>query len=223
MILWIEGIIGAGKTTLTRHLSKQLGLRPLYEPVDSNPYLGPFYEDPKRWAFPMQIELLHRRYALQKIASFEHTQYAGAILDRGLPGDRVFARMLTESGEISDLEWGTYERCYDIMCCSLMPPSLMLFLDVSPEVAMERIIKRDRKCETVSIDYLKSLHEGYMSLLDEIESGIPHWAKGIRVMRLPWGTDMCFQEVELLVRSMQPDLPCCGADVCRESLQPNDA
>jgi len=55
-IIWIEGGIGAGKTTLTEKMAKALNLRAIYEPVEGNPYLARFYEEPKRWAFPMQIE-----------------------------------------------------------------------------------------------------------------------------------------------------------------------
>ncbi len=102
-IIWIEGNIGAGKTTLSHILEKELGYRGFYEPVDSNPYLQDFYEDPKRWAFPMQIEMLHRRYAMQQLAAYEctaYSEYHGAIIDRGLPGDRVFAKIHTDEGNI---------------------------------------------------------------------------------------------------------------------------
>ena len=42
-IIWIEGIIGCGKTTLTEMLAAALKLRAIFEPVDSNPYLKLFY------------------------------------------------------------------------------------------------------------------------------------------------------------------------------------
>ena len=67
-VLWIEGIIGAGKTTLANQLADALNMRAIHEPVESNPYLGLFYENPKQWAFTMQMHLLAHRYGLQKLA-----------------------------------------------------------------------------------------------------------------------------------------------------------
>ncbi|MHA2364830.1 MAG: deoxynucleoside kinase [Candidatus Hodarchaeales archaeon] len=192
-IFWIEGIIGAGKSTITKKLAEALNLRPLLEPVKSNPYLAKFYKDPKRWAFSMQIELLFRRYAMQKLAAYEVTsesQFSGAILDRGLPGDRVFAKLHMMEGNISDMEWQTYLTAYNIMTCSLFPPSLLIFLDVDPRVAIARLEKRDRDAEVgIPIDYLEKLQRGYFDLIAEIESGQSAWSRGIKVLRLSWNVD----------------------------------
>lgn len=204
-IIWIEGIIGAGKSTLTLKLAKQLNLRPIMEPVDDNLYLTPFYKDPKRWAFPLQIELMGRRYAMQQLAAYEALAeggYKGAILDRGLPGDRVFARMHMLAGNIHELEFGTYERWFDIMTSSLRVPSLIMFLDVDPEVALERIQKRARSAETaITLDYLQALRKGYLDLLIEIESGQHAWSAGMAVQRIPWNVD--HQPVEELVANLR--------------------
>ena len=47
----IAGNIGAGKTTLTNLLSKNMKWEAHYEDVDDNPYLNDFYEDMQRWSF----------------------------------------------------------------------------------------------------------------------------------------------------------------------------
>lgn len=204
-IVWIEGIIGAGKTTLTNALCERLNLRAILEPVESNPYLERFYGDPKRWAFPMQIELLHRRYAMQKLAAYEATTeggFKGAVLDRGLPGDRVFCRQHMLAGNIDPLEWDTYERAYDNMVCSLVPPSILVFLDVDPEVALSRIKQRSRGCETsIDLGYLRGLQRGYYDLMVEIDSGEHAWSRGIRIARVPWNVDN--QPVDTVVDLIQ--------------------
>jgi len=192
-VLWIEGPIGAGKTTLTTAICKGLELRGLFEPVDTNVYLKDFYKDPKRWAFPMQIELLKSRYAMQKIAAFEASHvggFKGSVLDRGLPGDRVFCRLHVEYGNISEREWHTYDDLFSVMMCSLTPPSLLVYLDVDPEVSLERVKTRARDAEVgVDIEYLTRLRRGYLDLLVEIESGTHHWSRGMEVMRVPWNVD----------------------------------
>lgn len=189
-VIWVEGLIGAGKTTLAKILADVFGMRALFEPVDSNPYLELFYKDPKRWAFPMQMELLYRRYNMQQLAVREAVHGTGVILDRGLPGDRVFARLHMLAGNMSELEWNTYENAYEIMSCSLVAPSLLIFLDVEPDIALERVKARARGAEVgIDIDYLKSLRKGYLDLLGEIESGIHSWSRGMEVQRLSWNSD----------------------------------
>ena len=67
----VEGNIGVGKTTLVKLLAKILRLRPIFEPVDSNPYLTDYYLDQRRWAFPMQVHLMTVRRDLQRLAAQE--------------------------------------------------------------------------------------------------------------------------------------------------------
>lgn len=189
-LLWVEGIIGCGKTTFSREVGKRLNFSVIEEPVDTNPYLERFYQDPRTYAFGMQIYLLHRRYAMQKMAaliSLGVGPYAGAILDRSLSGDRVFASLHTKMGNINQLDWETYEYCYNVMCHELLPPTKLIFLDVQPRTAYERMRQRNRGAEAgVAIDYLERLNEGYQKLLQEAESGLMPWGHAVKVSRLIW-------------------------------------
>lgn len=192
-LIWVEGIIGAGKTTFAREVANRLELRLIEEPVEDNPYLTKFYKDPKKYAFGMQMFLLHKRYAIQQLASFEATGaggYGGAILDRSLSGDRVFAKLHVEEGNIDPLDWETYNMAYETMARTLLPPTLLVFLDMQPETAFARMQKRDRKAESgVPLDYLQKLHEGYQDLLEEADRGLLPWAHVVRVCRIPWDPD----------------------------------
>jgi deoxyguanosine kinase len=189
-VIWIEGIIGCGKTTLTKAISRVLDFRAIYEPVNLE-LLEMFYKDQDRWAFAMQIDLLHRRYALQKLGSFESITGQGVVIDRGLPGDRVFAKMLYKAGKMDRIEWAIYERAYSVMTNSLIPPSVIIFMEVSPDIAQQRIKNRDRQAERgdlVPLAYLQELEQGYLELLSEIESAYPAWSRGMKVIRLPFNT-----------------------------------
>ncbi len=197
-LIWVEGIIGAGKTTFSREIAKRLRLRLIEEPVDDNPYLERFYKDQKKWAFGMQMFLLYRRYLIQRLAADEAvglTGYEGAILDRSLSGDRVFAKMHMRAGNIEEIDWQTYEMSYDIMCRSLLPPTILVYLSVRPETAYERMRRRNRGAEAgVSLDYLKSLEQGYEELLDEARHGLLPWAHAVHVVPIPWDVDTRTEE-----------------------------
>jgi deoxyadenosine/deoxycytidine kinase len=142
---------------------------------------------------------------MQQLAAREATlqsEYKGAVLDRGMPGDRVFCKLHMLEGNMSELEWMTYQKAYEVMACSLIPPSLLLFLDVEPEVALERVQKRGRSAEAgISLEYLDKLRKGYLDLLAEIESGAHPWSRGMSIKRLPWNMDN--QPVNSLVENLK--------------------
>ena len=202
-LIWTEGVIGCGKTTFSREVAKRLNLRLIEEPVgngegEENPYLEKFYKDPKKYAFGMQMFLLHKRYAMQQLASYEATGvggYAGAILDRSLSGDRVFAKLHVDAGNIDPLDWATYELAHNLMCRSLLPPTLLVFLDIQPQTAYDRMKKRNRIAENgVPLEYLIKLREGYHALIEEAERGLLPWAHAVRVCRIPWDVDTATSE-----------------------------
>lgn len=216
-VIWVEGIIGSGKSTLAEILARDLRLRMFHEPVSGNPYLDKFYVDQKRYALEMQMFLLKRRHVIQKLATLEAEygeDYHGSVLDRGLPGDRVFAKLHCKRGNIDELGWMAYEEAFNYACADLRPPSLFLFLDVDPKVALERVRKRNRPAEAgIDLAYMTDLHKGYLDLLCEIEGKAHAWSKGMEVLRLPWNVD--YQSPKDLVKmlrnrfspSQYPELP----------------
>jgi deoxyadenosine/deoxycytidine kinase len=191
--IWIEGLISAGKSRLTTQLSEALGFRAFQEPVADKGYLELFYADPKRWSFSLQIEMLRRRWDLHRLAMLECKAgaSAGCLLDRGLPGDRVFAEMHYQAGNIHHLEWQTYEALYsEFMSVPHMQPAILLYLDVSPETALRRIKLRSRPSEeAITFAYLATLRDAYQKLINEIEAGKHAWSNGIQVMMVDWDQD----------------------------------
>jgi deoxyadenosine/deoxycytidine kinase len=192
-VIWVEGGIANGKSVLSSEVAKRLGLRVLEEPVEKNKLLEAFYENPKEHAFGLQISMMFHRHAQQQIASWEATGVGGAkgvILDRSIAGDRVFAKMHMECGNIHPLHWEAYERGYQIMARNLLPPTLIVYLDCQPETAFARVNKRNRGIESgITLDYLVRLRKGYQELLDEARRGFMPWGHAVRVLSLCWDYD----------------------------------
>ena len=185
----VSGIIGVGKSTLTKELAQLLGYRAIFEPVDSNPYLARFYEDPKKWAYPMQEYLKHRRFAAYHFAYWgvRCGEFPGVIMDRSIHEDTVFAEINARVGNIDQLNFQTYLSGFNDFQAFMPEPDLYIYLDASPETCKKRVAARDRPEEAgmdgetggIPIDYLRELYAGYMKWLDEI-------APRVQVVRLDW-------------------------------------
>lgn len=192
----ISGLIGAGKSTLTGQLGKLLNAKVLYEPVDENQYLSLFYKDMSRYSFPMQVYLLNHRYQQHQemIWSKQNT-----IQDRTIYEDVIFAKMLRESGLMEELDFQTYRHLYENMSNYLHRPDLIIYLDVTPEKALERVKERSRGCETsLTVQYLSDLQKGYEEWLLDVEPRIP-------VLRLDWNEYIKPEEVAKLVQQKLKD------------------
>uniref|UniRef100_A0A6H2A0S4 Putative NADH dehydrogenase n=1 Tax=viral metagenome TaxID=1070528 RepID=A0A6H2A0S4_9ZZZZ len=205
----IESPIAGGKTTFCRKVAERLNGLVIEEPVEDNPYLLGFYDElqknepklpmglmPPLWHLPfvMQIYLLHRRYTSFQAAAHLALQRGGddgpIFLDRTIWFDEVFARMLHESGHISDEQWSCYLYCLSVMSIGLCFPSHIIYLYVTPETAYRRLNERSRDGETVSLNYLQQLHDGYERRWSEMERGLIPGARGSRLERVNWNLDV---------------------------------
>lgn len=173
----ISGLIGVGKTTLTNKLVERLNWSIIEESVDNNPYLDLFYDDMHKYAFSMQIYFLNHRFEQEQKNVWNKKN---TLQDRSMWEDIIFANMLHKSGHISDIDYSTYKQVYSNMINYVKKPSLILYLDVDPEIALERIKNRNRECEkNIDIKYLKSLKDNYDEWLCMI-------SKTTRVIKLNW-------------------------------------
>ena len=159
MIL-VAGNIGSGKTSLTERIGQRLNWCTAYESVADNPYLPNFYKDMKTWAFHLQVYFLGHR-AMQHIDLC--AQERSAIIDRSIYEDAfIFARALNAMGNMTDLEYESYRRVFDLVVRGLPAPSLLVYLKAPVPILMERIRRRARNIETgISADYLNLLERFY--------------------------------------------------------------
>lgn len=193
-VLIVEGIIGSGKSSLGKRLTElltEVGLPcKFFEEEIDMPFLSLFLSDMKKYAFAFQVAMLKNRQSVYKQAvDFARNSNGVAIVDRSLHGDYAFALMHHDRGNISDEEWLAYE---DILEKTKLPgPSVIIYLDVYPTVAMERITKRDRLGEksTYTLEYLSDLDANYKVAMEE---------SPISISYLDWNEPRSLTQEELL-------------------------
>lgn len=164
-VIVIGGTVGIGKSTVTEKIAKHLGSQAFYEPVDDNPMLEKFYPDKPRWAFPIQIFFLNRRFRMIKKALTNRHN----VLDRSIYEDALFARLNYEDGNMSKEEMDCYEDLLDNMLEELnslekKSPDLFIYLRGSFETVLHRMALRGRSFELENpenYEYFKRLHARY--------------------------------------------------------------
>lgn len=167
MLIVLAGTIGAGKSSLAAALGQYLGTDVFYEAVDNNPVLDLYYQDPKKYAFLLQIFFLNKRFQSIKEAYKANNN----VLDRSIFEDELFLTLNFKNGNVTKTELDIYKELLANMLEELegMPkkrPDLLVYIDVSFDKMLERIDKRGRSFEQVDsnpelYDYYKQVHSEY--------------------------------------------------------------
>ena len=153
----IEGVIGAGKTTLARMLAEQFDAKLVLEEFDQNPFLERFYEDRERWAFQTQLAFLASRFRQQKELGTRDLFQRVVVSDYTFDKDRVFAHHNLSGDELQ-----LYETLFGLMEPNTPTPDLVVYLQSTPERLMQNIAKRGRSYEEdMDPEYIEALHEAY--------------------------------------------------------------
>ena len=155
--LVIEGVIGAGKTSLARMLSERLQAQLVLEEVEENPFLKDFYRDRARFAFQTQMHFLFSRYQQQSTLRQLELFSERLVSDYLFQKDRIFASL-----NLSDRELALYERLVAWLELEVMKPDVVVYLQANPDTLLERIARRGRPYEKdMEREYLRQLNEAY--------------------------------------------------------------
>ena len=134
----VEGNIGAGKTTLTHLLAKRLNARLILEEFADNPFLPKFYENPKQYAFPLELFFMAERYKQLK-------------------------EMLQTKDMFQNITVSDY-----IMHQQLLFPDVLIYLHAPVSKLQENIKKRKRAYEqNIPDEYLFNIQETYTSYIKQ--------------------------------------------------------
>lgn len=153
----IEGVIGAGKTSLASLLAERQNARLVLEEFEDNPFLPKFYEDRERYAFQTQLAFLASRFKQQQNMMSQDLFHQLTISDYIFDKDRIFARLNLDQDEMA-----LYDNIFGIMTGIAAQPDLIIYIQSSVERLMDNIEKRGRDYEqNITPEYLKELNDAY--------------------------------------------------------------
>ncbi len=161
----VEGNIGTGKTSLAKRLSADFSTRLVLERFAENPFLPLFYDQPGRYAFPLELSFLADRYQqlsdeLSSQDLFRQQTVSDYILSKSL----IFANITLRDDENS-----LYQRLFHIINPQLPKPDLLVYLHKDTGLLKRNIEKRGRSYEkNISEDYLRKLDDGYWNYFKQM-------------------------------------------------------
>ena len=166
MQIAISGNIGAGKTELTKLLSRHYGYRAIYGPSEENPYLNSFYEDMRRWSFNMMVHTLYAN--IKQLAELRDENF---IRDRSLYDDAaIFAPNLQNMGLMTTRDLTTYTNLFEMTYSLLPKPDLLIYVRGDVPTLIRHIQKRGRELERgIRLDYLTNLNNRYEQWAEQYE------------------------------------------------------
>lgn len=153
----IEGVIGAGKTTLAGMLAEKLGAEALLDDAMNNPFITDFYKDKKRYAFSAQLFFLLTRYQQQQSLIARDLFAQRIVADYTFIRDHIFATV-----NLSERELILYEKILPLLQANIPKPDLTIYLQTSTPVLLERIKKRNFGFEkSIDYEYIDNLNEAF--------------------------------------------------------------
>ncbi|WP_029214966.1 deoxynucleoside kinase [Kallotenue papyrolyticum] len=153
----IEGVIGVGKTTLTRLLARTFSATPVLEVVEENPFLSAFYTDRERYAFQTQTFFVLSRFRQQQTQVAPLRGRSNLISDYLFAKNEIFARLNLQGDELE-----LFEQLYGVLAERVPQPDLVVYLQADVDTLMTRIALRDRPFERdMDRQYISDLRDAY--------------------------------------------------------------
>lgn len=160
----IEGNIGAGKTTLAHLLSRHYNARLILEQFADNPFLPKFYENPKQYAFPLELFFMAERY--KQLKELIHTK---DLFQQYTIADYLFTKcLLFAKVNLPEEEFRLYQKLFEIINQQITQPDLLIYLHAPVNKLQANIKKRQRPYEqSIPDEYLFNIQQTYTNYIKQ--------------------------------------------------------
>jgi deoxyguanosine kinase len=163
----VEGNIGAGKTSLASIFANRYNAVLALEEFADNTFLPQFYQQPDRYAFPLELSFLAERYQQLKQRMDESREQG-----RTLVTDYVFEKsLLFAQVNLQGDELKLFSKFFEMMSPTLQQPDIIIYLDKTTQALSRNINKRGRSFEKeISEIYLQRVTESYHRYLEQVRN-----------------------------------------------------
>ncbi len=177
----IDGLIFAGKTTAISNLKARLlssvdtTFNFFEEPVDSwinEGWLEKYYSNISKFASSFQIRIImshiQQKNEIEEINAEQKSKNIVNICERSaITTLNVFSKMLVEDGVLDEIEFKLHEQMIEMF--KYKKPDVLVYLNIDPEIALQRNLKRMRNGESnIKIEYLRKLNQAYLQELENL-------------------------------------------------------
>lgn len=162
----VEGNIGAGKTSFTKMINREYECRQLLEQFAENPFLPLFYENPKRYAFTVELFFMTERYKQMEDSLIAQQSLFSdfTISDYAFVKTLIFARK-----NLDDREFKIFQQLFMTLEANFPNPDLFVYLHRNVDILLKNIKKRGREYEKyITREYLYNIQDSYFEYLRNI-------------------------------------------------------
>jgi len=187
VIIYIDGNIGSGKTTLIQNITDMYpNVYPIYENVSqwiNSKLLEDYYSNPKKYAFEFQMEVIKSRViqyneVLSRIVTNKYNVVI-LLIERSFESNMYcFAKRLYKQGNISRKQWNMYMKEYNnilqILQQNYHTKATRIYyirLNTNPGVCKSRIKQRNRSEENgITLSFLEEIDMYHKQLYDVLKT-----------------------------------------------------
>ena len=139
-------------------------------------WLEKYYSNISKFASSFQIRIIlshiQQKNEIEQINKTQKTSNIVNICERSaITTLNVFSKMLLNDGVLDEIEMKLHELMIEMF--KYKKPDVLIYLNIDPEIALTRNLKRMRNGESnIKIEYLRKLNQAYLYELDKLAEKI---------------------------------------------------